>query len=901
MKICTGIVIKVLCVALLLLAGREPVNGEETEAAKSDYFRRLAEISLDRGEFDNALGYAQQALASAQQSGVPDQVARSFGMVGNAYFYLFKLELALENFQTELKMMRQTGNRYGEAIALKNVGIVNNLLGKYDEALASLNEALKIFRELDTYQEIASALENIGMIYGRLGVYHLAIDGYQQAFDIAQKHQNLTLKYGAAVRMGYLYLDMDRAALALDKFQQALVIAEGLNRPADQLWALNGLSAAYQMLGQMAEAVDACLIALKLSRQMKSSSYIAHQYSTLGYIYLERDPDQSLNYFLKATSMLEKINARQKWDIYAGLAKAYRRKGQLERAVEYYEKAITELESVRGEILSNQYKATFFGKHQYIYQELVEVLMESYRQNPQAGDDIRAFAVIERAQARATLDAIAEARIDFQQGLNPELRLHKEQLDAEIARIQRDLMKATARAERASLNEQLRETEEKLDRLSVVIKQHHPHYAALHHPEPVSLAQARELLDDATALLAYFVTKDSIYAFLLTKRIFRALRLDVPSKLVAARIHNYKDLIIRDDSSWRHISRRLYIELLAPLAPYLDAGVDKLIIIPDGILHYLPFETLIQTDIEEVRSPRYLLEDYIISYAPSTTVLAELKASNGGSVRSNRFNLLVLAEPATPYLSADNTERARSRPGLQFFDEESWSIDPIPSSRIEAETITRYAGDGIKIYTGTEASEHRIKTDRLDSYTIIHFATHGLVSEKLPMRSSLVLANDSNNFEDGLLQAREIYQLRLKSALVVLSSCQTARGRILAGEGVQSLSRAFLFAGSSSVLASLWDVSDSRTAKFMGEFYRLLAEKRSKAEALRLAKLAMLTDARASSPRFWAPFILIGEATEPLPIPGESWWSRHRLWLFPGIALLLVTVTILLTRRAGQN
>jgi CHAT domain-containing protein len=156
-----------------------------------------------------------------------------------------------------------------------------------------------------------------------------------------------------------------------------------------------------------------------------------------------------------------------------------------------------------------------------------------------------------------------------------------------------------------------------------------------------------------------------------------------------------------------------------------------------------------------------------------------------------------------------------------------------------------------------------------------------------------VLHSEDNDTEDGFLQAREIFRLELDSDLVVLSACQTARGQILAGEGVQGLAQAFFHAGARSVVASLWNVNDERTATFMEAFYRHLADGQSKASALRAAKLDLLRDGSTSAPRYWAPFILIGEADAPVTISGEPWWRRRDHWLLLGLGLSLLALTAL--------
>jgi CHAT domain-containing protein len=169
---------------------------------------------------------------------------------------------------------------------------------------------------------------------------------------------------------------------------------------------------------------------------------------------------------------------------------------------------------------------------------------------------------------------------------------------------------------------------------------------------------------------------------------------------------------------------------------------------------------------------------------------------------------------------------------------QGFELSPLPYSAAEVRALERAVGAGSTIRVDAEATEGALKGLALERYGIVHFATHALLSESAPQRTALVLMPGPEDLEDGFLQAREVYRLRLGAELVVLSACQTARGRIVRGEGVQSLAQAFFHAGARSVVASLWDVEDRSTAELMAAFYRHLVGGRPKAEALRAAKLS---------------------------------------------------------------
>jgi CHAT domain-containing protein len=310
---------------------------------------------------------------------------------------------------------------------------------------------------------------------------------------------------------------------------------------------------------------------------------------------------------------------------------------------------------------------------------------------------------------------------------------------------------------------------------------------------------------------------------------------------------------------------------VAPFGALLPDSITDLIIAPDGALNFLPFETLLDDD-------HYLLERFNIAYVPSATVLGELREDATRIAPTGTADLLMFANPAFPGLATLGPDASKGAHTRALYESEGLSIPPIPYSGVEARFVQRLVDSRSRVYLGKEATEQRVKASPLERFRVVHFATHSLVSQRWPARSALLLAAGADGMEDGLLTVPEICSLRLASDLVVLSACRTARGHVLAGDGVQGLARAFLHAGSRAVLASLWDVDDDRTAVLMRRFYEELESGRSKSEALRAAKLSMIRDASMSAPRYWAGFILSGDAAGPIPLAGAAWWRNSALW-----------------------
>jgi CHAT domain-containing protein len=327
------------------------------------------------------------------------------------------------------------------------------------------------------------------------------------------------------------------------------------------------------------------------------------------------------------------------------------------------------------------------------------------------------------------------------------------------------------------------------------------------------------------------------------------------------------------------LAKELYLTLLGPVRD-LIRGKHHIVIVPDGELYYLPFEALIATD-EKVNGPEgslasqpYLGKAYSFSYAPSASVLVTIEhnARKDGTGRAaNQRPLLAFADPTigtnpTASQVAFSTRGAYEEMGIRF--------NRLPYSGDEVLRVAAVYGiepDSSSINLGDKATKKRLEQLDLTQYRILHFATHALVGDEVKWinQPALILSPEgTGKGDDGVLKMSDIFNLRLNADLVVLSACETAGGQMSRGEGIVGLTTAFLFAGSRSVVASLWDVNDESTSLFMESFYRGLKAGLTKADALRRARNEIM-QARAkssateepeslASPYFWAPFILIG-------------------------------------------
>jgi CHAT domain-containing protein len=351
------------------------------------------------------------------------------------------------------------------------------------------------------------------------------------------------------------------------------------------------------------------------------------------------------------------------------------------------------------------------------------------------------------------------------------------------------------------------------------------------------------------ALLEYFVTDDEIFIFVITNDRVGVVTVPESRENLFGRIGLFRGLAVQqmDETTlkeiyWQAPLNKLYQLLLASIETqgYLQ---DKkhLIIVPQGLLHYLPFQALVtQTKSKKdgLTRPRFLIEDYTISYVPSASSLKFLREK-----RKVGFGSLLLLAPKAVSL---------------------------PRSAKEVIEIANMFKQTSEYYLNEEATETLLKTEA-QNYDILHFATTAQFNKANPLFSRLELASSEN--DDGNLETHEIFGMELHANLVTLSACQTALGSgysqsLPKGDDLVSLMRAFHYAGTPSVVASLWEVSDPSTAVFMQRFYKYL-QKMSKAQALALTQRDMLDgklfdesisqSINYSHPYFWAPFVLEGD------------------------------------------
>ncbi|HKG22661.1 MAG TPA: CHAT domain-containing protein [Blastocatellia bacterium] len=393
---------------------------------------------------------------------------------------------------------------------------------------------------------------------------------------------------------------------------------------------------------------------------------------------------------------------------------------------------------------------------------------------------------------------------------------------------------------------------------------------------PFSLGDAKDLLPDRkTVLLNYLVLDDSTLLFVITRQAeekgeaagkpeLNVYRLPVGREALALLVEGFRRNLAERNLNFREQAREMYGLLLKPAEDHLR-GSATLCIVPDGGLWEMPFQAL------QTPQGRYLVEDQAVFYAPSLSILREMmKRRRDGDhdvPPGERLSKSAQAPQGKPTLIAFGNPEIDARPekGDSQFPQGN-ELVRLPEAEKELKILKQlYGAERSKIYVGTEAQEERFKSEA-PGFSVIHFATHSILDELSPMYSYIMLSQAPGaKGEDGLLEAREILEMSLSADLVVLSACETGRGRTASGEGMLGMSWAIFVAGCPTTVVSQWKVDSASTSQLMVEFHKNLLSQTgknsataSKAEALRRASLKLMASGRYRHPFYWSGFVVIG-------------------------------------------
>jgi CHAT domain-containing protein/tetratricopeptide (TPR) repeat protein len=783
-----------------------------------------------------------------------------------AYEKLDQYESAIKYFKQSCEINSRSGNRPRMAEALIKSGAIQVSIGKYNEALEDFEVSLGIYREINDTVGIGDVLTQMGFAYTLMGDYTTAIEKCTEALQLMIYSNDTWGMAGAYNNMGIIYQSAKRLDKAAEYYEKALNNYEELQDIQSIIITLTNIGTVYHDQGDYAKAEEYHSRGLQLSREINSKLNqmncllnIANDQSRL------KKFDEAYSNYQESLQLAESLNNPEvKWKTIVGMAENFEERGEYEKAIELNEKGLAIIEEIRRSIKSDEFKATYMARERYVFEDVINMLCELHEKDNTNDYDVKSFQLAEQSKSRALLDLLAESLANVSEGADTALLAEQDKILAELNRAKHRL-EAKSTNDNAdeqlimSLKEDIRNHEEALNALKTEIRETNPKYAELQYPQPVSLNELQIIcLDKNTIMLEYSLGDTSSWLWVINRNSLELIKLSDRNtlkeqiELMRFALQNPEQVGIE---FFTEVSYRLYQHLIQPAEPYIPKNCN-LVIIPDGILNYLPFEVLL-TNREKSSEKQfyadlsYLVLNHPINYAQSANVLYNLLATRDDESNTDNINHGLIAF-GDPVYANENDPDFLIRKGLGRLEYSGREVERIACFFPEKES---------KTFLRETATEENLKTEHdLAKFKYIHFATHGLIDEQNPDFSSLVFTQGINSEEDGFLQVPEIFNLRLNASLVVLSACQTGLGKMIRGEGMVGLTRAFLYAGTPSVVVSLWNVSDFSTSNLMEEFYRNLIENNlAKTKALQKAQLSMIKNEQYAHPFYWAPFILLGD------------------------------------------
>ncbi|HUS12791.1 MAG TPA: CHAT domain-containing protein [Pyrinomonadaceae bacterium] len=876
------------------------------------------------GEIQTAVAHFRRALPIFHAEGDRLGEANVLNYLGGASDIAGDLQAALRFYNQALEIFRAEKDYFSEAIMLNNIGKIFYDFADWQKALEYYSRALPLFGTVNNQRFAAITLRNIGSIHVYLGDASKALEYYQQALALQRAAGDKAGEAFTLTVIGFAQARLDNPQKALEFYNQALELHRATGDRRAEAITLGTIGATYSTIGDQQKGLEYNQQSLELIRAVGDRRYEAMALGNLGDAYvLSGQPQKGKDHYDPALAIFRSLDDRNSIArMLQGLARAERGLNNLNEARSRIQEALSEIEKVRSRIGSQQSRASYLATLQSAFTFYIDLMMQMHRLNPSQGNDAAALQINERARARSLLEMLTEARVNIREGVDAAL-LERERnlvqlLNAKAQRQVQLLGQKNPGAQLTALSKEISELEDQYQQAQAAIRKNSPGYAALTQPQPLGLKEIQQQLDDGTMLLEYSlgeersyvwaVTRDSLKTYELPKReqIEKAARrvydsLTARSKSIAGEDAQQKQKrIAQTDSQVIEAGKELSDMVLGPLGSEL--GAERLVVVADGALQYVPFAALpapakslvvsnrlsaakISTpssgDVKTNNGPhttaiyRFLIQDHEVISLPSASALAIQREG----LRNRQPAPNAVAVIADPVFSASDERvglpkvkaatqtqgdgSANTRLIEHLADDSGLIIRRLKFTRQEAEQILAEAPRG-KNFRAIDFQANRAMATggELSKYRFVHFATHGYIDSQRSDLSAIVLSlvDEQGKPQDGFLRTHDIYNLNLPAELVVLSACETGLGKEIKGEGLVGLTRGFMYAGARRVVVSLWNVNDKATAELMARFYRgMLRENKTPAAALRAAQMDMSRQKQWQSPYYWAPFVLQGE------------------------------------------
>jgi len=792
--------------ALLHLATAEPFAKSAVDPrARVDFLHTAFTAHMQAGEFEKALADNTEVLPILVS--LKDDTARAETYLSSAWAYqsLGDIPHAIGSYEAALSRfsLPQVADKDGIVRARIGLGSLYQSLGESNKALEQYEAAV----EHVSTPQMARILVSYAELLKANGQTMDAIVVYKKALPLAHEDGDAILEAAVLTGLGRTWMSVRDYTEAQRQFASARTLVEKSANPGAKA------------------GVIASIGELKYWMAISDSETSNFDEPARAQSRIKRFENALKNYDEALPLMRAEGDRHGEIGVLTNSGLVFDAEGRTKEALSLYLQALQKMEDLQTLARLEEFRSTLADQTAGLYGRAIELEVQSHQFD-------KAFELSERARARMFLDQLGNVHVDDSKYAAPEFSAAEKDLRHENILLERQLGQELANpgpelnsARIEELRSRLAAVRASYEELLGKLKLSNPAYASFLSVSPATLAEAQQHLDPATTIVSYFTGPDCTFAFVVTKTSLTARRLKANETYLFHEVSSFRDFA--NDDGVSPSLKLLYKALIAPIRSELKTA--RLVVVPHGVLHDLSFAALTSD------GRHFLGDDYLISYSPSVSALSYLHPNRN----PEPLRALVLAN-----------DQSEGLPRLSSADDEARNVAAIL---------------GTTPLLGEQATP-AVLGERAANYDVLHMISHFEVDRKNPMASRILLASAANSGESSLDLAR-IYGLSLPTNLVVLSGCQSQSGKRTRGDDISSLSRAFLYAGSPSVIASLWSVDDDATSELMVAFYTHLKSGMGKAEALRAAQ----TDVRAKYPNpfYWAGFVLTGDPG-PLSSPHSS-------------------------------
>jgi len=897
---------------------------------RNNYVAGKAEALLTLSDCHNygdhalAVRTAQESLALWQSINLKRGIAKSYAAIGHYQLAQNNLTEATQSHEAALNLWRELGVAGEQAEALINLGFIEYRKGAWQNVFTFLTQAQNLLDEKAEPYKIGQINAGLAEAFIESGLPETGLAKYRQALENYSQTQNPRAAIGMVWGIGKTHYILGNYQEALVNLQRALTDAESIKDKTIAALCNDFLGRTFGAMNDSAAALRHFEFALDLYTKVGNPMEAARVRALMGQVYQQQGKvERARTYYQSALKTFLALSDRvnQSATLYA-LGQLELEQNDLDAAENYLSQSIEATENLRRISTSRDVTTAFSATVHERYESYVDCLMRKHRSQPSLGFAVRAFEMSELARARSLAELLRATQTNLTTGLDPQLAEQEKSLRQSL-RVKEDdkivlLSKEYKKEVLVALDAEMARLETEYKRIYETIRARYPSYEQITRPTAWDLRRIQEqvIADDQTVLLEYSFGADRSYVWAVTRNHIESYELPAKPLINEAAQKVYELLAAPPDAETKNKLTRATHELsrmvLSPVAAELSKR--RIIVVADGGLNYIPFQVL----PAPAATDEPLVAGYEVINVPSASILGQLRqetvqrqtpvkvlAAFGDPVFASNYALRKVTDTGEQVASVQTMESERGRHALRDLEPSGDSLDspPIKSlfyAKSELANLRDVASGGeIFVAADFDATRERLQSMDLSKFAILHFATHGLLDTVRPENSGLMLSTVNRNGQalNGFLGLQDIYNLHAPVDLVVLSACSTGLGKEVRGEGVIGLTRGFMYAGASTVVASLWKVDDEATAELMKRFYsNMLQLGMTPIASLRAAQNSIRLEGR--SPYYWAGFTLQGEYRQVIKAPiagatpiypkmmaggallallaGVGWWYRRR-------------------------